>query len=74
MADAWWLPFAREAALYVALACLHCSLNHGARCFAHLLGFLWERGGVTFSTPALTASAIIKFSMASARASLSFSN
>jgi hypothetical protein len=74
MADVWDFPCVLAVALYVFLAFLQVSLNHGARCLAHLFGFLWLRGWISVTTPAFVASASINNSIAAARASLSFSN
>ena len=74
VADAWCLPRARTSALYASLALLQCSLNHGAKCFAHLFGFLLGLFGITFTTPALLASSSRNASISAARASLSSAN
>jgi hypothetical protein len=52
------LPFYFTAFLYLVLAVLHLSLNHGARCFAHLFGFFATRLLLTSRTPAVVASFI----------------
>ena len=51
-------------------AVLHRSVNHGARCFSHLFGFVDVRLVVAFSTPASVASSIKKFSTFLDRSSL----
>jgi hypothetical protein len=52
------------------LASLHALVNHGARVFPHLLGFLGEDILISFTTPAFTASYSKKISTAAARSSL----
>jgi hypothetical protein len=74
VADEWCLPRVRTSVLYASLAFRQFSLNHGARCFAHLFGFLLGLCGITFTTPALLASTSRNASMAAARASLSSAN
>jgi hypothetical protein len=59
-----FLPFNLLALAIALLASLHFSLNHGARVFPHLLGFLGEVMVITFTTPAATASFNRKFSTA----------
>lgn len=66
-------PFFWAAALYLFLAVLHRSLNHGAMCFAHLFGFRAIRFFVALKTPALVASSIMNSSTLAARISLSAS-
>lgn len=72
--DGWRFPCARDVALNAALVVLHCSLNHGAKCLAHLFGFLCMRDGTTVMTPASIAWVRRNYSMASARSSLLASN
>ena len=49
-------PFCLTAARYFARAILHLASYHGARCFAHLLGFLGLRVVYAVMTPAFSAS------------------
>jgi hypothetical protein len=56
-------PLFFTAVLYFVRAVLHRSVNHGARCFSHLFGFVDVRLVVAFSTPAFVASSIRKFSI-----------
>jgi hypothetical protein len=65
------LPNSRRALAISLLASLQVSLNHGARVFPHLLGFLGAVILISFTTPAVTASYSRKVSTAAARASLS---
>lgn len=65
------LPFCFTAFLYRARASLQRSLNHGARCLAHLLGFFDVRLVVTLSTPAVVASARRNSSILAERRALS---
>ena len=51
-------PLFLTASLYRARASLHFPVNQGARCFAQRLGFVGGRVEVTWSTPAVVASAI----------------
>ena len=51
-------------------ASLHCSVNHGARVFPHLLGFVGEVMMISFTTPAFTASCNKKLSTFAALSSL----
>jgi hypothetical protein len=74
VADEWCLPRVLTSVLYASLAFRQFSLNHGAKCFAHLFGFLFGLCGITFTTPALLASTSRNASMAAARASLSSAN
>ena len=62
--DSSFLPFNLLALAIALLASLHFSLNHGARVFPHLLGFLGEVMVISFTTPAATASFNRKFSTA----------
>jgi hypothetical protein len=62
-------PLFFTAALYFVRAVLHRSVNHGARCFSHLFGFVDVRLVVAFSTPAFVASSI-RFSTFLDRSSL----
>jgi hypothetical protein len=65
------LPLLRTACLYLARASLHCALNHGARCLAHLFGFREVRLVMTVTTPAATASSSKNSSIFAVRRSLS---
>jgi hypothetical protein len=64
------LPCSLIAYCISRLASLHASVNHGARVFPHLLGFLGEEIWIFLTTPACTASYNKKFSTAAARSSL----
>lgn len=48
-------PLLLFACLYLVRASLHFTLNHGARCLAHLFGLREVRFAVTVTTPAATA-------------------
>jgi hypothetical protein len=64
------LPYYRRVLAIFRLASLHSSVNHGARVFPHLLGFIGEVMIIYLTTPAVTASYNKKFSTAAARSSL----
>jgi hypothetical protein len=57
--------------LYVRLACLHISLYHGARCFAHLFGLRFITYLTSRTTPIFMASRIRNDSICPVRYSLS---
>jgi len=65
------LPNALLCYLYVLRAFLQPSSNHGAKCFAHLLGFTFIVCCISLSTPASRASRIRNYSNYSVRWSLS---
>ena len=65
------LPLFLIAFLNFVRASLHCALNQGARCLAHLFGFYDERLVVTVTTPAAIASSSRNVSILSVRSSLS---
>ena len=67
------LPFYFTAFLYLVRAVLHLSLNHGARCFAHLFGFFATRLLLTSRTPAIVASLSRNASIFADRSALSSS-
>jgi hypothetical protein len=59
-----FLAYCLLAFAIALFASLHFSLNHGARVFPHLLGFLGEVMVISLTTPAVTASVNRKFSTA----------
>jgi hypothetical protein len=50
------LPYYLRAFAMFRFASLQSSVNHGARVFPHLLGFVGEVMVISFTTPALIAS------------------
>jgi hypothetical protein len=64
------LPYNFLAYYIFLFAFLHSSVNHGAKVFPHLFGFLGMVVLIYFTTPALTASYNKKRSTAAARSSL----
>jgi hypothetical protein len=64
-------PLCLTASRYRARAILHFASNHGAKCFAHLFGFLGWRLSSTVMTPAASASVSRNSSILAVRASLS---
>jgi hypothetical protein len=65
-----FFPYYRFVYLYVYLAALHVSSNHGARCLAHRLGLRWILFSCILTTPACIASSIKNVSIRSVRRSL----
>ena len=63
------LPYVRFASASFFFASLHVSSNHGASVFPHLLGFVGRVCFTYFTTPAVSASCIIKFSTSCALSS-----
>ena len=70
----WFLPCLLFVFLYVALASLQDSSNHGARCFAHLFGFMLILRVLLLITPIFFASRIRNSSILLVRRSLSCLN
>ena len=68
------VPLCLTAARYRARATLHLASNHGAKCFAHLLGFLGLRLVYSVTTPADSASLSRNTSIFAVRTSLSAAN
>ena len=66
-----FLPYTRFVLAIIRLASLHCSLNHGANVLPHLLGFFGVVMVISLTTPAFTASSMIKCSTAAALSVLS---
>lgn len=64
------LPLCLIAVRYLARAALHCAVNHGAICLAHLFGFFLVRLVDTSTTPAAIASSIRNVSIYAERSSL----
>jgi hypothetical protein len=67
----WFFPYKRLVCLYVYLAALQVSSNHGAKCLAQRLGLRWIFYLCTFTTPADIASSIKNVSSFSVRSALS---
>jgi hypothetical protein len=65
-----FFPYDRLVYLYVCLAVLHVSPNHGAKCLAHRLGLRWILCSRILTTPACIASSIKNVSNRSVRSSL----
>jgi hypothetical protein len=65
-----FLPYYLLVLAISRLASLQVSVNHGARVFPHLLGFLGDVILISFTTPAPTASCSRKCSTAAALSSL----